>query len=151
MNLWISLIPCLLSWNVPVIRSQCLHLQELGGLGARGPWRWRHCVPSKRCERWGFISQKNGILIFNNGMSRMLHVISTADRVHMLSLQNVGVIYLLKNKRPTWCHNLSFISLVYARHISDINTSIIRSLRLFYCITTLVVCSCFDVCWSFGK
>jgi len=29
-------------------------------------------------------------------------------------------------------------------------TSIIRSLRLFYCITTLVVCSCFDVCWSFG-
>ena len=27
---------------------------------------------------------------------------------------------------------------------------IIRSLRLFYCITTLVVCSCFDVCWSFG-
>ena len=28
--------------------------------------------------------------------------------------------------------------------------SMIRSLRLFYCITTLVVCSCFDVCWSFG-
>jgi len=25
------------------------------------------------------------------------------------------------------------------------NTSIIRSLRLFYCITTLVVCSCFGV------
>jgi len=38
----------------------------------------------------------------------------------------------------------------YAQHVSDINTSIIRSLRLSYCITTLVVCSCFDVCWSFG-
>jgi len=38
----------------------------------------------------------------------------------------------------------------YAQHASDINTSIIRSLRLLYCITTLVVCSCFDVCWSFG-
>ena len=38
----------------------------------------------------------------------------------------------------------------YAQHVSDINTSIIRSLRLFYCITALVVCSCFDVCWSFG-
>ena len=37
-----------------------------------------------------------------------------------------------------------------AQHILDINISIIRSLRLFYCITTLVVCSCFDVCWSFG-
>jgi len=29
----------------------------------------------------------------------------------------------------------------YAQHVSDINISIIRSLRLFYCITTLVVCS----------
>ena len=38
----------------------------------------------------------------------------------------------------------------YAQHVSDINTSIIRNLRLFYCITTLVVCSYFDVCWSFG-
>jgi len=38
----------------------------------------------------------------------------------------------------------------YAQHVSNINTSISRSLRLFYCITTLVVCSCFDVCWSFG-
>jgi len=33
---------------------------------------------------------------------------------------------------------------------AEINTSIIRSLRLFYCITTLVVCSGFNVCWSFG-
>ena len=32
----------------------------------------------------------------------------------------------------------------YAQHISDINTSIITSLRLFHFITTLVVC------WSFG-
>jgi len=38
----------------------------------------------------------------------------------------------------------------YAQHVSDINTAIIRSLRLFYFITTLVVCYCFDVCWSFG-
>ena len=38
----------------------------------------------------------------------------------------------------------------YAEHVSDINTSIIRSLLLFYCITKLGVCSCFDVCWSFG-
>jgi len=37
-----------------------------------------------------------------------------------------------------------------AQHVSDINTAIIRSLRLHYWITTLVVCSCLDVCWSFG-
>ena len=38
----------------------------------------------------------------------------------------------------------------YAQHVSDINTSIIMNLRLFYCIATLVVCCCFDMCWSFG-
>jgi len=36
------------------------------------------------------------------------------------------------------------------QHVLDINTSIVRSLRLFYCIATLVVYSCFDVFWSFG-
>jgi len=45
---------------------------------------------------------------------------------------------------------LGLFHFFYAQHVSDINTSIIRCLRLFYCITTLVVCSCFDVCWSFG-
>ena len=39
---------------------------------------------------------------------------------------------------------------IYVQHVSDLNTSIIRRLRLFYCITTLVVCSCFDVCRGFG-
>jgi len=47
--------------------------------------------------------------------------------------------------------SLAILSLfLCAQHVSDINTSIIRSLQLFYCITTLVVCYCFDVCWSFG-
>jgi len=45
---------------------------------------------------------------------------------------------------------INFFHFFYAQHVSDINTSIVRSLRLFYCITTFVVCSCFDVCWSFG-
>ena len=37
-----------------------------------------------------------------------------------------------------------------AQHASDINISIISSLRLFCWITTLVYCSWNDVCWSFG-
>jgi hypothetical protein len=45
---------------------------------------------------------------------------------------------------------ISLFHFFYAKHFSDINTSIITCLRLFYCITTLVVCSYFDVCWSFG-
>jgi len=36
------------------------------------------------------------------------------------------------------------------QHVSDINISIIRSLRLFCWITTLVCCSWFVVCWRFG-
>jgi len=35
------------------------------------------------------------------------------------------------------------------QHVSDINISNHRSLRLFCCITTLVYCSWFDVCWNF--
>jgi len=37
-----------------------------------------------------------------------------------------------------------------AQHVSDINISIIRSLRLCCWITTSVYCSWFDVCWTFG-
>jgi len=37
-----------------------------------------------------------------------------------------------------------------AQHVSEINIPIIGSLRLFCWITTLVYCSWFDVCWSFG-
>jgi len=35
-----------------------------------------------------------------------------------------------------------------AQHVSDINISIIRSLRLFCWITHLSYCSWFDVCWT---
>jgi len=39
--------------------------------------------------------------------------------------------------------------LLCSQHVSDINISITRSLRLFCWITTLVYCSWFDVCWRF--
>jgi len=54
----------------------------------------------------------------------------------------------IRNQLDITCYYVLF-HFFYAQHVSDINTSIIRSLRLFYFITTLVVCSCFDVCWSF--
>jgi len=56
----------------------------------------------------------------------------------------------VESKRPTWCHLLFLFHFTCAQHVSDINISIIRSLRLFCWITTLVVCSWFDVCSSFG-
>jgi len=42
-----------------------------------------------------------------------------------------------------------FFHFFYVQHVSDINTSIIRSLRLFHCIITLVV-FLVSMCWSFG-
>ena len=45
----------------------------------------------------------------------------------------------MKNKRPTWCHLLLLFHFLCAQHVSGINISIIRSLRLFCWITTLVV------------
>jgi len=47
-----------------------------------------------------------------------------------------------------------FIKFYFTASVLDMFRTLIhpssRSLRLFHCITTLVVCSCFDVCWSFG-
>jgi hypothetical protein len=60
------------------------------------------------------------------------------------------IIVIVENKRPTWCHLLFLFHLLCDRHVSDINISIIGSLRLFCWITTLVMCSSFDVCWCFG-
>ena len=51
----------------------------------------------------------------------------------------------LKNERPTWCHLLFFLfHFLCAQHVSDINTSIFRSLRLCWWITTSVVLFCKD-------
>ena len=45
----------------------------------------------------------------------------------------------LKNKRPTWCHLLFYFTSHVLQHVSDINISIIRSLRIRCWITTSVV------------
>jgi len=63
---------------------------------------------------------------------------------------------LWENRSKSWKQKTNLMSLAIlfhflcVQHVSDINISIIRSLRLCCWITTLVVCSWFDVCWSFG-
>jgi hypothetical protein len=53
-----------------------------------------------------------------------------------------------------WKTNLMSLSILFhflcTQHVSDINISIIRSLRLCCWITTSVYCSQFFVCWRFG-
>ena len=41
------------------------------------------------------------------------------------------------------------ISLFNAQHVSDVNTSILRSLRLICWVISWVVLLCFDVCWCY--
>ena len=54
----------------------------------------------------------------------------------------------LNKARPTWCH-LLFISLFNAQHVSNVNTSIFRSLRLICCVSSRVVLLWYDVCWCY--
>ena len=53
-----------------------------------------------------------------------------------------------------WKTNLMSLAILFhflcAQHVSDINISIIRSLRLCWWITTSSSCSEFVVCWRFG-
>jgi len=41
------------------------------------------------------------------------------------------------------------ISLFTAQHVSDVNSSILRSLQLIWCVITWVVLLWFDVCWCY--
>jgi len=43
-----------------------------------------------------------------------------------------------------------FISLFNAQHVSDVNTSILRSLRFICWVISWVVLLWFDVCWCYG-
>ena len=66
-----------------------------------------------------------------------------------LTFNGPCIIVIVENKRPTWCYLLFLFHFLCAQHVSDINISIIRSLRLFCWITTLIVCSWLNVCWCF--
>ena len=58
--------------------------------------------------------------------------------------------YLESNKdRPNWCHLLLFISLFNAQYVSDVNTSILRSLRLICWVISWVVLLWYDACWCY--
>jgi len=65
---------------------------------------------------------------------------SGQQRIVFVCLLDRVSLSQLKNKRQTWCHLLFyFASYVLNKHVSDINISIIRSLRPFCWIITLVV------------
>jgi len=116
---------------------------------------------SIRCQRvkqtennYGYRKQTNSLLILQRTSrcvfetsKAMCHIKSNATTLIFIG-PCINVI--VENKRPTWCHLLFLFHFLCAQHVSDINISIIRSLRLFCWITTLVVCSWFEVCWCSG-
>ena len=55
----------------------------------------------------------------------------------------------LNKERPTWCHLLFLISLFNAQHVSDVNTAILRSLRLMCWDISWVVLLWYDACWCY--
>jgi len=79
----------------------------------------------------------------------------------MYRLRRSGVIYLYSYvywtvhhfdswiKRDQLDVTCFFISLFNAQHVSDVNTSILRSLRLIYWVISWAVLLWFDVCWCY--
>jgi len=61
-------------------------------------------------------------------------------QLHLIFIGS-SIIVIFEDKRSIWCHLPFWFHFLCAQHVSDINISIIRNLRLFCWITTLVECS----------
>ena len=72
--------------------------------------------------------------------------VQTSHRI--LCLLDQASSWLLSKERPTWCHLLYF-SLFNAQHVSDVKTTILRSLRLVCWVISWVLLIGFDVCWCY--
>ena len=72
-----------------------------------------------------------------------------------LSLVSVSYVYWNLHHLDSWVKRdqldvtCFIISLFNAQHVSDVNTSIIRSLRLICLVISWVVLLWFDVCWCY--
>ena len=108
------------------------------------PFPWRHCVLATTLDR-----RKLQTLYLILQQYELLAHVSFAKCGWNSFIIRRFANWRIRDQLDVPSYHVLF-HFFYAQHVSDINTSFIRSLRLFYCITTLVVCSCFDVCWSFG-
>ena len=73
------------------------------------------------------------MLIFSWILHRMRNVLDKFVQKNKTHFISWGI------KKPTWCHLLFFFHLIFAQHVSNINMSIFRSLRLCWWITTSVI------------
>ena len=67
-------------------------------------------------------------------------------KVYTISLHNIPFSLIKRDQLDVTCF---IISLFNAQHVSDVNTSIIRSLRLICWVISWVVLLWFDVCWCY--
>ena len=80
---------------------------------------------------------------------------SNANALNFLSIHRIKNQYLYLNNKKHWIKrdqldvNCFIISLFNAQHVSVINTSILRSLRLICWVISWVVLLWFDVCWCY--
>ena len=97
-------------------------------------------------ERWAFQQHNNNTL----GI-RLFDSVPSAT-TWLVNLMFIGACIIVIAEE--WKTNLMSLAILFhflcAQHVSDINISIIRSLRLCCWITTSVIFSQFVVCWRFG-
>ena len=86
-----------------------------------------------------------GVSLKQKAVRHMLGNTGVADigargfsRVFKLAFSQIHVKYLSK-ERPTWCHLFYYYFIQCSKHVSDVNTSILKSLRLIRSITSWVV------------
>jgi len=65
---------------------------------------------------------------------------------HCLELKNIFASWIKRDYLDVTCF---FISLFNAQHVSDVNTSILRSLRIICWVISWVVLLWYDVCWYY--
>ena len=68
------------------------------------------------------------------------------DYTWMHGQQNIKNCWIKRDQLNATCF---IISLFNAQHVSDVNTSILRSLRLIYWVISWVVLLWFNVCWCY--
>jgi len=74
------------------------------------------------------------------------HIKAEMKRIWMCDCSGTNMMWIKRDQLDVICF---IISLFNAQHVSDVNTSILRSLRLICWVISWVVLLWFDVCWCY--
>ena len=107
------------------------------------PWKLARCLSSARQRNSAHYLQL-GALILSKSSRR---VSSTFRNKRFNIPSNTTIRWIKIDQLEVTCF---IISLFTAQHVSNVSTSIFRSLRLICWVISWVVLLWFDVCWCYG-